>query len=570
MSHTPALACRCDPLPYVASPNSLPEGRLAVGSRVLNVIERVGNRLPDPVFLFLWLIGALVVLSMVGAGLGWSAVNPVTGDTLRAESLLSPDNLAQLIIGMPKTLTEFPPLGIVVTIIYGASVAERSGLFIGAIRGALTRAPAFLLTPVIAITGMVSHHASDSAYVVVIPLAAVMFAAAGRHPLAGLAAGFAAVSGGYAGNLVPGAQDALLLGITEPAAHLIDPSYSVNIAGNWFFILGVVFVFTPIIWFLTDRVIEPRLGPWKPAGDVEAPAEEEKKALSAGERKGLAWAGLAVLGMIALWAVITWLPGSPFVDATAEPAQRMNPLYRSLAAFFAITFFVAGAAFGAGAGTVKNHRDLVRMMREGLVQLAPYLVLVFFAAHFVAMFNWSGLGPILAIKAAAGLQQIDLPAPLLLISVVLVSCFFDLFVGSASAKWSALAPIVVPMFMLLGISPEMTTAAYRMGDSVTNIATPLMSYFPLILTFAQRWDPRFGLGSLMSTMLPYAGSFLVAGLTMVALWVALDLPLGPGVGVHYEPPPPATAAQFPADGGIAGPSTPPEPAAAPAPAAPSR
>ena len=303
---------------------------------------------------------------------------------------------------------------------------------------------------------------------------------------------------------------------------------------------------------------------------MEAPAEEEKKALSAGERKGLAWAGLAVLGMIALWAVITWLPGSPFVDATAEPAQRMNPLYRSLAAFFAITFFVAGAAFGAGAGTVKNHRDLVRMMREGLVQLAPYLVLVFFAAHFVAMFNWSGLGPILAIKAAAGLQQIDLPAPLLLISVVLVSCFFDLFVGSASAKWSALAPIVVPMFMLLGISPEMTTAAYRMGDSVTNIATPLMSYFPLILTFAQRWDPRFGLGSLMSTMLPYAGSFLVAGLTMVALWVALDLPLGPGVGVHYEPPPPATAAQFPADGGIAGPSTPPEPAAAPAPAAPSR
>lgn len=534
---------------------------MAVGSRVLNTIERIGNRLPDPVFLFLWLIGALVVLSLVGSGLGWQAVNPVTGDTLRAESLLSPKNLEQLIIGMPKTLTEFPPLGIVVTIIYGASIAERSGLFIGAIRAALTRAPAFMLTPVIAVTGMVSHHASDSAYVVVIPLAAVMFAAAGRHPLAGLAAGFAAVSGGYAGNLVPGAQDALLLGITEPAAHLIDPSYSVNIAGNWFFIVGVVAVFTPIIWFLTDRVIEPRLGKWNPGGDVAAPAADEKKMLTPGEKKGLAYAGLAVLGMIALWAVITWLPGSPFIDTEAEPAQRMNPLYKSLAAFFAITFFVSGAAFGVGSGSVKSHRDLVRMMREGLVQLAPYLVLVFFAAHFVAMFNWSGLGPILAINAAEGLQQINLPAPLLLISVVLVSCFFDLFVGSASAKWSALAPIVVPMFMLLGISPEMTTAAYRMGDSVTNIATPLMSYFPLILTFAQRWDPRFGLGSLMSTMLPYAGAFLVAGLSMVALWVALDLPLGPGVGVHYEPPPPATAAQFPAEGGITGPSAPPEPAA---------
>ena len=534
---------------------------MAFGSRVLNGIERVGNKLPDPVFLFLWLIGGLIVLSLVGAGLGWSAVNPVTGDTLVAESLLSPDNLSQLLIGMPSTLTSFPPLGIVVTIIYGASVAERSGLFTTAIRGALLNAPKMILTPVIVITGMVSHHASDAAYVVVIPLAAVMFAAAGRHPLAGLAAGFAAVSGGYAGNLFPGAQDALLLGITEPAAHLIDPSYSVNIAGNWFFIVGVVVVFTPIVWFITDRIIEPRLGPWKPGGEAAAPSAEEKVPLSAPEKRGLMFAGLTILGMIALWAAITALPGSPFVDLEAEPQQKFNPLYKSLAAFFALTFFVAGAAFGIGSRSVTSHRDLVRMMRDGIVQLAPYLVLVFFAAHFVAMFNWSGLGPILAINAAEQLKQINMPAPLLLISVVLVSCFFDLFVGSASAKWSALAPIVVPMFMLLGISPEMTTAGYRMGDSVTNIATPLMSYFPLILTFAQRWDPKFGLGSLMSTMLPYAGAFLVAGLTMVALWVALDLPLGPGVGVHYDPPPPAVAAQLPADGGVAGPVAPPEAAA---------
>jgi len=534
---------------------------MAIGARVLNAVERVGNRLPDPVFLFLWLIGGLVVLSLIGSGLGWAAVNPVTGDTLKAVSLLAPENLERLIIGMPRTLAEFPPLGIVITIIYGASVAERSGLFSTAIRSALLNAPKSILTPIVVITGMVSHHASDASYVVVIPLAAVIFAAAGRHPLAGLAAGFAAVSGGYAGNLFPGASDALILGITEPAAHLIDPSYSVNIAGNWFFIIGVVAVFTPIVWFLTDRVIEPRLGPWRPAAGVAAPAADEKTPLTADEKRGLRFAGLTVLGMIALWTLITLLPGSPFVDPDAEAAQRFNPLYKSLAAFFAVTFFVTGAAFGVGSRTVTNHRDLVRMMREGISQLAPYLVLAFFAAHFVAMFNWSGLGPILAINAAAGLQQIDLPAPLLLISVVLVSCFFDLFIGSASAKWSALAPIVVPMFMLLGISPEMTTAAYRMGDSVTNIATPLMSYFPLILTFAQRWDPKFGLGSLMSTMLPYAGAFLVAGLAMVAAWVAFDLPVGPGVGVHYEPPPPAVAAQLPADGGVAGPAAPPEAAA---------
>lgn len=520
---------------------------MALGARVLNGVERIGNKLPDPVFLFLWLILGLVALSLAGAGLGWSAVNPVTGELMQAKSLLSSENLEKLIIGMPRTLADFPPLAIVITIIYGASVAERSGLFATAIRGALLNAPKAVLTPVVVITGMVSHHASDAAYVVVIPLAAVIFAAAGRHPLAGLAAGFAAVSGGYAGNLFPGSQDALILGITEPAARLIDPSYSVNIAGNWFFILGVVAVFTPIVWFLTDKIIEPRLGKWTPAKGVASPGEEEKAPLTPEQKKGLRRAGLAVLGMIALWALLVLIPGSPFVDPDVGEGQTFNPLYRSLIAFFAITFFVAGGAYGTGAGTVKSHRDMVRMMGEGLSQLAPYIVLAFFAAHFVAMINWSGLGPILAVHAAAGLSDISLPAPLLLIAVVLVSCIFDLFIGSASAKWSALAPIVVPMFMLLGISPEMTTAAYRMGDSVTNIATPLMSYFPLILTFAQRWDPRFGLGSLMSTMLPYAGAFLVAGLLMVAAWVTFELPLGPGVGVHYTPPAPAAALQTPAN-----------------------
>ena len=543
---------------------------MAFGSRVLNTVEKIGNRLPDPVFLFLWLIAGLVVLSLFGAAAGWSAVNPVTGDTLVAQSLLSPENLEQLIIGMPRTLADFPPLAIVITIIYGASVAERSGLFATAIRGALLNAPKALLTPVIVIVGMMSHHASDAAYVVVIPLAAVIFAAAGRHPLAGLAAGFAAVSGGYAGNLFPGSQDALILGITEPAARLIDPNYSVNIAGNWFFIVSVVLVFTPIVWFLTDRVIEPRLGKWTPAREAAAPPQEEKVPLTPAEKKGLMSAGLAILGMIAVWTVITLMPGSPFFDPEAEAGQEYNDLYRSLIAFFAVTFFVAGGAFGASAGTVKSHRDMVRMMVEGLAQLAPYIVLAFFAAHFVAMFNWSGLGPILAVNAAAGLEQISLPAPLLLICVVMVSCFFDLFIGSASAKWSALAPVVVPMFMLLGISPEMTTAAYRMGDSVTNIATPLMSYFPLILTFAQRWDPKFGLGSLMSTMLPYAGAFLVSGLLMIAAFVTFNLPLGPGAGVHYEVPTPAEVSATADDGGIEGPSAPAEAAAVGGPNAPAR
>ncbi|KAK0360320.1 hypothetical protein LTR94_027770, partial [Friedmanniomyces endolithicus] len=297
-------------------------------SRALNAVERLGNRLPDPVFLFLWLIGGLILLSLIGSGLAWSALNPVTSEPLVAESLLSPANLERLLLGMPRTLAEFPPLGIVITIIYGASVAERTGLFAAAIRAALVNAPRAILTPVVVVTGMVSHHASDASYVVVIPLAAAIFAAAGRHPLAGLAAGFAAVSGGYAGNLFPGASDALILGITEPAARLIDPSYSVNIAGNWYFIVGVVVVFTPIVWFLTDKVIEPRLGAWPGlsgtapiVGSREA-TSQERRDLTDAERRGLAWAGLALLAMVGLWILIASLPGSPFLDPQASPEQR--------------------------------------------------------------------------------------------------------------------------------------------------------------------------------------------------------------------------------------------------------
>jgi aminobenzoyl-glutamate transport protein len=264
------------------------------------------------------------------------------------------------------------------------------------------------------------------------------------------------------------------------------------------------------------------------------------------EKRGLLFAGLAILALGGLWAALTLMPGSPFVDPEGEAAARYNPLFRSLVAFFALLFFLSGSAYGVGAGTVKSHRDLVRMMGEGMAVLAPYIVLAFFAAHFVAMFNWSNLGAVTAVHGADFLRGVNLPTPLLLVLVVLVSAFFDLFIGSASAKWSALAPVVVPMFMLLGVSPEMTTAAYRMGDSFTNIVTPLMSYFPLILAFAQRWNKNFGLGSLIATMLPYAAAFALAGFAMTAAWVAFEIPVGPGAEVRYElperpapaPPPP--------------------------------
>lgn len=531
----------------MAAPDTLPP---APRRTWLDRIESLGNRLPDPVMIFVWLIAGLIVLSGVGAALGWSASLPFRGETapawgeleggrlvFRAESLLSEDNLTRLFTETAKTLTGFAPLGLVLTIMYGAAVAERSGFFSALIRTSLRGADRRWLTPLVALIGMVSHHASDAAYLVFIPLAALLYAAVGRHPLAGLAAAFAAVSGGYAGNITPGQIDVLLFSFTQEAARIIDPTWTLNPLGNWWFILAIVAVFTPLIWFVTDRVIEPRLGPWGGGGDPELQAELARSGPTEAEKRGLRLAGLAALGVASGFAALALWPGfTPLVDETQAGTASLQPFYSALVAGFLLLFLAVGIAFGAGAGVIRSHREVFAMMTEGIRAMAPYLVFAFFAAHFVAMFNWSRLGPIAAISGAHVLETLNLPTPALLLGVLGFSSALDLFIGSASAKWSALAPVVVPMFMLLGISPEMTTAAYRMGDSFTNIMTPLMAYFPLILGFCRRWDPSVGVGSLLALMLPYALTFMVAGSLMTGLWVLFDWPLGPGAQVAYRPP----------------------------------
>jgi aminobenzoyl-glutamate transport protein len=310
-----------------------------------------------------------------------------------------------------------------------------------------------------------------------------------------------------------------------------------NPLGNWWFILSIVVLFTPIIWYITDRIVEPRLGTWGSEPDNELKAELARSAVTAQERKGLRAAGLAALLVITAFAALGLWPGyTPLIDETKTGTAQLQPFYAGLVAGFFLLFLVTGLAFGRAVGTVKDSKDVIAMMQEGVRMLAPYLVFVFFAAHFVAMFNWSRLGPIFAIDGALLLQQMAVPAPILLAGVQFVSSFLDLFIGSAAAKWSAMAPVVVPKFMLLGISPEMTTAAYRMGDSYTNIMTPLMSYFPLILAFARRYDKNLGVGSLLALMLPYALSFMAVGLTITICWVTFDLPLGPGAQVFYQAP----------------------------------
>jgi len=522
---------------------------------ILGWVERTGNKLPDPVFIFFYLIIALVLFSVVAAMSGISAMHPtaldeVTGNAQRIEaiSLLSPENIQRLWVEMPTTFTHFHPLGYVLVVMLGAGVAERSGFFAAGMSKAVTSAPKTMLTPVVALVAMIGNHAADAGYVVLIPLAGILFAAAGRHPLAGIAAAFAGVSGGFSANISPGQLDALLFGITEEAvaASALDPSWTANIAGNWFFISVMTVVYLPIIWYVTDKIIEPRLGPWTGGATADRSADDASPdpAGETGElaSRGLRHAGLAALFVVGLWLLMVFAPGTPLIDEAACEAiadadcsihAQLAPLYRSLVAAFFLLFLLTGWAYGRATGSIKNHRDLVEMMAESMKDMGYYLVLAFAAAHFVAMFGWSNLGLISAVHGAAAIDSTGLPLPIVLGLMVVFTGLLNLFVGSASAKWALLAPILVPMLMLLGISPEGATAAYRVGDSATNIITPLMVYFPLILVFAQRWQKDFGLGSLTAMMLPYSIWLMVSGTVLIVLWFYLGIPLGPDAPVGY-------------------------------------
>jgi len=529
----------------------------------LGWVERTGNKLPDPVFIFFYLIIFLVVISVIVHFLGGSATlsEQVLGGmpdsqkarfsigddgVIPAKSLFSAENISRLWVDMPKTFTHFHPLGYVLVVMLGAGVAERSGLFASAMRSAVRGAPLFLLTPVVALVAMIGNHAADAAYVVLIPLAGVLFASAGRHPLAGIAAAFAGVSGGFSANVAPGQLDALLYGITEEAGEILVAGYDANIAGNAYFIFALLLIYLPLIWFVTDKIIEPRLGKWVADGENANYAEEDKP-LTADQKKGLRWAGFAVIGVVALWLAMTFGPGTPLIDETACPAAKAaagkcsavanySPFFRSLVAGFLILFLATGWAYGKAAKTIKDHRDLVDMMSEAMRDMGYYLVLAFAAAHFVAMFGWSNLGLISAVHGANAIESSGLPLPILLGLIVLFSALINLFVGSASAKWALLAPVMVPMLMLLGISPDGATAVYRVGDGATNIITPLMVYFPLILVFARRWQKDFGLGSLTAMMIPYSIWMLITGVILVVAWAFLGFDLGPGAPMAYTLP----------------------------------
>lgn len=492
----------------------------------LGVVERGGNALPHPASLFAILAMLALLFSLLGHWLGWGAVHPATGEVVSTVNLLSRDGIHRILLEMVNNYTGFAPLGIVMVALLGIGIAESSGLISAAIRLMVLRSPAGLLTFVIVLAGILSNTASDLGYVLIIPLGAIIFHSVGRHPIAGMAAAFAGVSGGFSANLFIGTIDPLLAGLSTEAAHILDPGYEILPTANYYFMAASSLIIALAGTWVTERFIEPRLG--KYTGDVLPEPTEELKPV---ERKALNW----VLVVIGIWVVLllaALLPANGFLRGP-EGSLLRSPVLKGFIAFLFLVCASMGVVYGFVTGKFKSDSDVVKGMVGSFKTLAAFLVLVFFAAQFVAFFKWSNLGLIIAIKGAAGLEQMNMGLVPLLLMFVLLSGFINMFMGSASAKWAILGPVFIPMFMLLGYSPELSQAVFRIGDSVTNIISPMMSFFALIIVYFEKYDKKAGIGTLISTMLPYTLVFLLLWSLLLIVWVMLNLPLGPGAGIYY-------------------------------------
>jgi len=514
----------------MAESDSVKTGRI---QRVLAAVEHAGNRLPDPAVLFIVLLGVVWVLSWALSGIDFAVTDPRTGEALVVVNQLAPDALTRFFSVMVTNFAHFHPLGVVLVAMLGIGVAEHSGFINAALRAMMGVTARWLLTPMIILVGIVSHSAVDAGYVLVIPLGGVIFYAAGRHPLAGIAAAFAGVSGGFSANFVPSALDPMLQGISQAGAQILDPSVVLNPLNNYFFTTASTLLIVGLGWFLTDRLVEPRLAATELDGDLsELPTME---ALSDEERRGLKRAGLAMAVAVLALVVTAWPSGSAWRGPEGALTSGAAPLMQSIVPLIFLLFLLPGVVFGFASGKFKSSRDMIEGMTQAMSGMGYYLVIMFFIAQFIYAFGQSNLGVLLALEGAALLKALALPGPITVIGIVLLTGFINLFVGSASAKWALLAPIFVPMLMQLGISPDLTQAAYRVGDSSTNIITPLMPYFPLVVVFCQRYVKGTGIGTLTALMLPYSVTFLAVWSIFLLLYWATGLPLGLQANYAYPP-----------------------------------
>ncbi len=539
---------------------------------LLDRIERLGNALPDPTTLFV--IGALLVmgLSHVATVSGWqvektvsrelrvpvldaagrpvvdaatgqvltrAVVEPETGAVatervrvpVRARSLLSAEGLYWAISSLVDNFKDFPPLAIVLVGMLGIGLADRSG-FIGALlKAVLVAVPPRWLTPTVFLVGVLSSIGLDAGYVVLPPVAAALFAAVGRSPLVGLAAVFAGVSAGFSANLVVTSLDVILAGFTASGAQILDAGYQVAATANLSFLRVSTGVLVGVGWATTAWWVEPRYARRSAAEGGAGEADPAALRLDPLERAGLRAGGLALAVVLAAMVAATWIPSGPLHGDDG----RFPRWVAAIVPLIFLAFLIPGMAYGIRTGALRNDRDIAARLGEVMAGMGPYIVLAFFAAQFVAFFRYSGLGEMMAIAGGGLLAQAELPAPVLMVAFITVVAVGNLFIGSMSAKYAFFAPVFVPMFMQVGISPELTQAAYRVGDSITNVVTPLNPYVVIILVFMQRYVPSAGIGTLVALMVPYAVTFFAAWTLLLVGWMLLGLPLGTAGPLEYLP-----------------------------------
>ena len=510
--------------------------------RFLNIVERLGNLLPHPITLFALFCVAVVIISGIAGYFGLTVVDPrpigshgrSADGLIHVVSLMNAEGLRMIVSHLVTNFTGFTPLGTVLVALLGVGIAERSGLLSAAMRALVMGASKRLVTVTIVFAGIMSNTAAELGYVVLIPMAAMIFHSLGRHPLVGLAAAFAGVSGGYSANLLLGTVDPLLSGITEAAARMIDPQYNVGPEVNWYFMFVSTFVITFLGAFVTEKIVEPKLGQYQD-DDADETVLQSMESISAIEKRGLKWAGLSMLVLAVILAISVVPEGAP-LRHTETGLISGSPFLKGIVAFIFICFAIPGFIYGKVVGSIKNDKDVINAMSHSMSTMGMYIVLVFFAAQFVAFFNWSNLGAVLAVLGADALQSIGLTGPIVFLFFIMLCGIINLMLGSASAQWAITAPIFVPMLMLVGYAPETIQAAYRIGDSVTNLITPMMSYFGLILAVACRYQKNLGIGTLIATMLPYSLVFFVGWTAFFFLWVfGFGLPVGPGAATYYTP-----------------------------------
>jgi aminobenzoyl-glutamate transport protein len=508
--------------------NDVPLPRRSLLSRFLSAVEGIGNALPHPATIFAIFAALLVLLSWLMSKLGVVAVNPMDSSEVMPINLVSREGLHWILEHTITNFTGFAPLGTVLLAMLGIGVAEKSGLIGTGLRLLVHAAPRRLLTFVVVLGGVMSNMASDVGYVLLVPLGAIIFMSVGRHPIAGLAAAFAGVSGGFSANLMLGTIDPLLAGISEEAARIIDPAYSITPACNYYFMVVSTFLIAAVGTWVTEKVIIPRLGEY----EGEKPAEDEGlRAFTSPEKRGLLWAFIVSLALLAV-VIIGLVPKGGFLRDIATDSVLHSPFMHGIVVFIFLGGLLAGLAYGIAAGVFKSDSDVIKGMKESMASLGLFMVLVFFAAQFVAYFKYTNIGLIFAINGAEFLKASGLgPIPLMLCFLLLAAAL-NICMGSASAKWAFMAPIFIPMFMLLGYTPELVQGVYRIGDSSTNLISPMMSFFALIVAFVQRYDKNAGLGTVIATMLPYSVSFLLSWALLLAIWLLLGLPLGPGAGLY--------------------------------------